>query len=124
MNLLAAGASFGALVAVFQYGRLDAFILRTIAVPALMHLSAQANWWLPGWPDRILPICPSNPPPGHPHGPAQRRHLPGPAPARSGLEVRGEDLGQVRAADAAELVGLGAAGEPVGQEDRAGGRTP
>jgi hypothetical protein len=87
MNLLAAGASFGALVAVFQYGRLDAFILRTIADPALMHLSAQANWWLPGWPDRILPICPSNPPPGHPHGPAQRRHLPGPAPARSGLEV-------------------------------------
>jgi RND superfamily putative drug exporter len=34
---------------------LDAFILRTIAVPALMHLSGRANWWLPGWLDRLLP---------------------------------------------------------------------
>jgi uncharacterized membrane protein YdfJ with MMPL/SSD domain len=35
--------------------QLDAFLLRTIAVPALMHLSGRANWWLPGWLDRILP---------------------------------------------------------------------
>ena len=34
---------------------LDAFILRTILVPALMHLSGRANWWLPGWLDRTLP---------------------------------------------------------------------
>ena len=34
---------------------LDAFILRTILVPALMHLAGRANWWLPGWLDRILP---------------------------------------------------------------------
>ena len=34
---------------------LDAFILRTFLVPALMHLSGRANWWLPGWLDRILP---------------------------------------------------------------------
>ena len=34
---------------------LDAFLLRTILVPALMHLSGRANWWLPGWLDRILP---------------------------------------------------------------------
>ena len=34
---------------------LDAFLLRTIGVPALMHLSGRANWWLPGWLDRILP---------------------------------------------------------------------
>jgi hypothetical protein len=34
---------------------LDAFILRTILVPAVMHLSGRANWWLPGWLDRILP---------------------------------------------------------------------
>jgi RND superfamily putative drug exporter len=34
---------------------LDAFILRTLLVPALMHLSGRANWWLPGWLDRILP---------------------------------------------------------------------
>ena len=34
---------------------LDAFLLRTILVPALMHLSGRANWWLPGWLDRTLP---------------------------------------------------------------------
>ena len=34
---------------------LDAFILRTVLVPALMHLSGRANWWLPGWLDRSLP---------------------------------------------------------------------
>lgn len=34
---------------------LDAFILRTILVPALMHLLGTRNWWLPGWLDRRLP---------------------------------------------------------------------
>jgi len=34
---------------------IDAFILRTVLVPALMHLFGPANWWLPGWLDRILP---------------------------------------------------------------------
>jgi len=34
---------------------LDAFLLRTLLVPALMHLSGRANWWLPSWLDHILP---------------------------------------------------------------------
>jgi RND superfamily putative drug exporter len=34
---------------------IDAFVLRTVLVPALMHLFGKANWWLPGWLDRILP---------------------------------------------------------------------
>jgi putative drug exporter of the RND superfamily len=34
---------------------LDAFVVRTVLVPALMHLCGRANWWLPGWPDRLLP---------------------------------------------------------------------
>ena len=34
---------------------LDALILRTILVPALMHLTGRANWWLPAWLDRTLP---------------------------------------------------------------------
>jgi RND superfamily putative drug exporter len=34
---------------------IDAFIVRTVLVPALMHLIGKANWWLPGWLDRILP---------------------------------------------------------------------
>jgi hypothetical protein len=31
---------------------LDAFVLRTLLVPALMHLLGGANWWLPRWLDR------------------------------------------------------------------------
>ncbi len=34
---------------------LDAFILRTVLVPAAMHLFGNANWWLPCWLDRCLP---------------------------------------------------------------------
>jgi RND superfamily putative drug exporter len=34
---------------------IDAFVLRTVLVPALMHLFGRANWWLPGWLDRALP---------------------------------------------------------------------
>ena len=34
---------------------LDALLVRTILVPAVMHLGGKANWWFPGWLDRILP---------------------------------------------------------------------
>jgi RND superfamily putative drug exporter len=34
---------------------LDAFVLRTVLVPAVMHLCGRANWWLPCWLDRRLP---------------------------------------------------------------------
>jgi RND superfamily putative drug exporter len=34
---------------------LDAFIVRTVLVPAAMHLFGNANWWLPRWLDRRLP---------------------------------------------------------------------
>ncbi|PWU52859.1 hypothetical protein DLE60_07400 [Micromonospora globispora] len=34
---------------------IDAFVLRTVLVPALMHLFGKANWWLPRWVDRWLP---------------------------------------------------------------------
>lgn len=34
---------------------IDAFVLRTVLVPALMHAFGSANWWLPGWLDRVLP---------------------------------------------------------------------
>ncbi|HEY2669579.1 MAG TPA: MMPL family transporter [Rugosimonospora sp.] len=34
---------------------IDAFILRTLLVPAMMHLFGRANWWLPRWIDRWLP---------------------------------------------------------------------
>jgi putative drug exporter of the RND superfamily len=41
---------------------LDAFLLRTVLVPAAMHLFGDANWWLPGWLDRILPHLAIEPP--------------------------------------------------------------
>ncbi|UYQ64570.1 MMPL family transporter [Streptomyces peucetius] len=34
---------------------LDAFVLRTLLVPALMHMLGGANWWLPRGVDRLLP---------------------------------------------------------------------
>ena len=34
---------------------LDAFILRTVLVPSLMHLFGKANWWLPRAVDRRMP---------------------------------------------------------------------
>jgi RND superfamily putative drug exporter len=48
---------------------LDAFLLRTLLVPALMHLAGRANWWLPCWLDRLLPhlsIEPATRPPAQP----------------------------------------------------------
>ncbi|MFD5626482.1 MMPL family transporter [Streptomyces sp. NPDC127072] len=41
---------------------LDAFVLRTLLVPALMHLLGGANWWLPRWLDRRLPHISIEPP--------------------------------------------------------------
>jgi RND superfamily putative drug exporter len=34
---------------------IDAFVLRTILVPALMHLFGKTNWWIPKSVDRVLP---------------------------------------------------------------------
>ncbi|WP_232248561.1 MMPL family transporter [Streptacidiphilus rugosus] len=42
---------------------LDAFVLRTALVPAVMYLCGRANWWLPGWLDRRLPRLTVEPPP-------------------------------------------------------------
>jgi RND superfamily putative drug exporter len=34
---------------------IDAFVLRTVLVPALMHFIGRANWWMPKWLDRVVP---------------------------------------------------------------------
>ena len=34
---------------------LDAFILRTVLVPSMMHFLGKANWWMPSWLDRVVP---------------------------------------------------------------------
>jgi RND superfamily putative drug exporter len=53
-------AEFGAGLAFAIF--FDAFILRTVLVPAAMHLFGNANWWLPGWLDRRLPHLAVEPP--------------------------------------------------------------
>ena len=34
---------------------IDAFVVRLVLVPSLMTMFGKANWWLPGWLERILP---------------------------------------------------------------------
>src|SRR5690606_9340315 len=34
---------------------LDAFVVRLLLMPALMHVLGRAAWWIPRWLDRILP---------------------------------------------------------------------
>jgi RND superfamily putative drug exporter len=41
------GLAFGVLV--------DAFVVRMLLMPALMHLLGRSAWWLPRWLDRVLP---------------------------------------------------------------------
>jgi RND superfamily putative drug exporter len=41
------GLAFGVL--------LDAFVVRMLLIPAVMHLLGQSAWWIPKWLDRILP---------------------------------------------------------------------
>jgi RND superfamily putative drug exporter len=31
----------------------DAYVARTVLVPAVMHMLGRANWWLPAWPGRV-----------------------------------------------------------------------
>ena len=35
---------------------IDAFIVRLIIVPSFMSMVGKANWWLPAWLDKILPV--------------------------------------------------------------------
>jgi len=53
-------AEFG--IALAAAVTLDAFVLRTVLVPAVMHLCGRANWWLPRWLDRRLPHLAIEPP--------------------------------------------------------------
>ncbi|MGW3445681.1 MMPL family transporter [Streptomyces sp. NPDC001076] len=62
---------------------LDAFILRTILVPAAMHLFGNANWWLPAWLDRRLPHLSVDPPDEPLPAPAPDSPTPEPEPSAS-----------------------------------------
>lgn len=50
---------------------IDAFLLRTVLVPALMHTFGRSNWWLPAWLDHRLPHLAADP--GDTPLPQQRR---------------------------------------------------
>ncbi|MEU0073814.1 MMPL family transporter [Streptomyces sp. NPDC006332] len=54
--------SFGGQRIVAEFGiglaaavAIDAFVLRTVLVPATMYLLGRANWWIPAWLDKRLP---------------------------------------------------------------------
>ncbi|HEX8768927.1 MAG TPA: MMPL family transporter, partial [Jatrophihabitans sp.] len=49
---------------------LDAFVVRTILVPSLMHLLGDANWYYPKWLDRITPQVSIEAADGGQHDPA------------------------------------------------------
>jgi putative drug exporter of the RND superfamily len=62
MILVFASFIFGGQMAIQQVGLgfaaaifVDAYIIRTVLVPAMMHVLGRANWWAPAWLDRILP---------------------------------------------------------------------
>jgi RND superfamily putative drug exporter len=70
----------GLAVAVF----IDATVVRMVLVPSLMVLMGQANWWLPRWLDRVMPVI-------HLDEPAdttpEEHPLPPPAPARPASDL-------------------------------------
>lgn len=53
-------AEFG--LGLFGAVLLDAYVLRTVLVPAVMHSFGTANWYLPRWLDRVLPHVSIDPP--------------------------------------------------------------
>ncbi len=62
MILVFASFALGSNVIIKQFGIglagaivIDAFVVRTVLVPALMHLFGARNWWLPAWLDRVMP---------------------------------------------------------------------
>jgi putative drug exporter of the RND superfamily len=62
MILVFASFIFGGQEAIKQLGLgfaaaifVDAYIIRTILAPSVMHVLGRANWWIPAWLDRVLP---------------------------------------------------------------------
>ncbi|MBM7412387.1 RND superfamily putative drug exporter [Clavibacter michiganensis] len=73
------GLAFGVL--------LDAFVVRMLLMPALMHLLGRSAWWLPRWLDRILPdvdIEGAGLDRTHPHAASAGADLPAGLPADGG----------------------------------------
>jgi RND superfamily putative drug exporter len=54
---------------------LDAFVVRTVLVPSLMHLIGKANWYYPSWLDRVTPRVSIDVDEDGDEGPRQEREL-------------------------------------------------
>ena len=67
----------------------DAYIIRTVLVPAVMHMLGRANWWLPAWLDRILPRLHVEPAELSPAGPLRQPTAVGPRELRRGPPTPG-----------------------------------
>ena len=62
---------------------IDAFIIRLLLLPAVMHLAGPAMWWMPAWLERRLPHLNIEPPDSDDEPPsagAQREREPEPVP--------------------------------------------
>jgi RND superfamily putative drug exporter len=81
----------GGLLVIKQFGLglaagilMDAILIRMAIVPSLMFLIGKANWWFPGWLDRIVPHVSVDPEleldrpegPGGPAAPAEPEPVP------------------------------------------------
>jgi len=64
----------------------DAFVVRMLIVPGLMHLLGRSAWWIPRWLDRILPNVDVE-------GAALERQTAAPAPDRAPRDRAGIDEG-------------------------------
>ncbi|MEV7195217.1 MMPL family transporter [Streptomyces sp. NPDC093510] len=79
---------------------LDAFVLRTLLVPALMHLLGGANWWLPRRLDRLLPRISIEPPECRSNTRGGHAKIPGQ------LDVA-EDVSELKEQDVRDIAGRG-----------------
>ncbi|MEU6679443.1 MMPL family transporter [Streptomyces sp. NPDC046925] len=71
---------------------LDAFVLRTLLVPALMHMLGGANWWLPRRLDRLLPRISIEPPECRSSKTAASAKIPGQGDTHDAAVVRPDGL--------------------------------
>ena len=82
---------------------LDAFVVRMLIVPAVMHLAGDWAWWLPRWLDRLIPNVDVE------GGALERRH-PHVAPEHAGVAREAIGVGAPVAAETARTAAI--AGRP------------
>jgi RND superfamily putative drug exporter len=64
---------------------IDALLVRTILMPAVMHMIGRSNWWIPRWLDKVLPRISVEGPDDHESAtPSAPPRTPAPANARAG----------------------------------------